>query len=92
MIPEILVYSKRSWADLSKDEQALVMKFAKEAQQEQRKLWYEREADALKKIKEAGAVVTEVADRKPFQAAVKPVWDKFGGQHAALIQRIQDVK
>ena len=92
MIPEILVYSKKSWETLSKDDQALITKFSKEAQQEQRKLWYEREEESLKKIKEAGAQVNDVADRKPFQAAVKPVWDKYGGQHAALIQRIQDVK
>ena len=41
---------------------------------------------------EAGAIVNEVADKKPFQTAVKPVWDKYGAQHGALIQRIQDVK
>src|SRR5262245_6707579 len=40
MIPEILVYSKKSWEGLSKDDQALIAKFSKEAQQEQRKLWY----------------------------------------------------
>ena len=43
-------------------------------------------------MKEAGAEINDVGDKKPFQAAVKPVWDKFGAQHAALIQRIQDVK
>ena len=42
-------------------------------------------------MKEAGAEINEVADRKPFQAAVKSVWDKYGAQHTALIQRIQDV-
>ena len=36
--------------------------------------------------------MNEVADKKPFQAAVKPVWDKYGAQHADLIKRIQDVK
>jgi tripartite ATP-independent transporter DctP family solute receptor len=92
MIPEILVYSKKSWETLSKDDQALLTKFSREAQQEQRKLWYEREEESLKKVKDAGAQINDVADRKPFQAAVKPVWDKFGAQHQALIQRIQDVK
>jgi tripartite ATP-independent transporter DctP family solute receptor len=92
MIPEILVFSKRSWQGLAKEDQELIMKLAKEAQQEQRKLWYAREAESLKKMKEAGAEINEVADRKEFQAAVKPVWDKFGGQHSALIQRIQDVQ
>ena len=92
MIPEILVYSKKSWETLSKDDQALLSKVSKEAQQEERKLWYEREAESLMKIKDAGAQINDVTDRKPFQAAVKPVWDKFGAQHTALIQRIQDVK
>jgi TRAP-type C4-dicarboxylate transport system substrate-binding protein len=92
MIPEILVFSKKIWNELSKDDQALILKVAKEAQQEERKLWYDREKESLKKMVESGAVVNDVADKKPFQAAVKPVWDKYGGQHAALIQRIQDVK
>jgi tripartite ATP-independent transporter DctP family solute receptor len=92
IIPEILVYSKKSWEGLSKDDQALLTKLAKETQLEQRKLWYEREDESLKKLKEAGAEINEVSDRKPFQAAVKPVWDKYGAQHTALIQRIQDVK
>ena len=68
------------------------MKFAKEAQQEQRKLWYEREKESIENMKKAGVEINDVADKKQFQAAVKPVWDKYGAQHAALIQRIQDVK
>jgi tripartite ATP-independent transporter DctP family solute receptor len=92
MIPEILVFSKRTWDELPKEDQALIKKFAKEAQLEERKLWYDREKESLKKMVEAGAIVNEIADKKPFQAAVKPVWDKYGAQHQALIQRIQDVK
>jgi tripartite ATP-independent transporter DctP family solute receptor len=92
MIPEILVFSKKIWNELSKDDQALILKVAREAQQEERKLWYDREKESIKKMAEAGAIVNEVADKKPFQAAVKPVWDKYGAQHADLIKRIQDVK
>jgi tripartite ATP-independent transporter DctP family solute receptor len=92
MIPELLVFSKKTWETLSKDDQALIMKFSKEAQQEQRKLWNVRESESLAKMREAGTVVNEVADRKPFQDAVKPVWDKYGARHKELIQRIQDVK
>jgi tripartite ATP-independent transporter DctP family solute receptor len=92
MIPELLVFSKRSWDTLSKDDQALIVKFARESQQEQRGLWYEMETKSVAQMKEAGAQINEVADRQPFQAAVKAVWDKYGAQHTALIQRIQDVK
>jgi TRAP-type C4-dicarboxylate transport system substrate-binding protein len=92
MIPEILVFSKRVWQGLSADDRATITRLAKEAQQEQRKLWYEMEEKSLKQMREAGAEIIEIADKKPFQAAVKPVWEKFGSQHQALINRIQDVK
>ena len=39
IIPEIFVMSRVTWDKLSKDEQALVQKFSKEAQLEQRALW-----------------------------------------------------
>ena len=92
MIPEILVFSKRTWNSLSKEDQALIMKSAKEAQQEERKLWYEMEEKSLAQMKAAGVEINPVANKQAFKDAVKPVWDKFGGQFGALMQRIQDVK
>ena len=38
MIPEILVFSKRIWGTLAKEDQDLILKLAKEAQQEERTL------------------------------------------------------
>ena len=88
MIPELLVFSKRSFNAMSKDDQALVMKFSREAQQDQRKLWYERERESLEKLKAAGVQINDVPNKKAFQDAVKPVWDKYATQHKALIERI----
>ena len=42
-------------------------------------------------MKANGVEVVKIADRKPFQDAVKPVWEKYGAQHKALIERIQAV-
>lgn len=92
MIPEILVFSKKSFEAMSKEDQALIMKLSKEAQLEQRKLWYASENAALEKMKAAGVVINDVADKSAFQAAVKPVWDKYGAAHKALIDRIQAIK
>jgi len=92
IIPEILVFSKKSWNALTKDDQDLIAKLAREAQQDQRGLWYEMERKSVVQMKDAGTQINEIPDRAPFQAAVKAVWDKYGGQHAALIKRIQDVK
>ena len=92
MIPEILVFSRKVWETLAKEDQELIRRTAKEAQLEQRKLWYAMEETSIKQMKEAGAEIIPIADKKPFQDAVKPVWDKYGAEHAALIKRIQDVK
>jgi TRAP-type C4-dicarboxylate transport system substrate-binding protein len=92
MIPEILVFSKKTWNTLAQDDQALIARFAKEAQQDQRKLWYAMEEKSTKQIEAAGIEIIKIEDKAPFQAAVKPVWDKYGAQHAELIKRIQELK
>ena len=92
IIPEILVFSRRSWEALSEEDRTLIMKLAKEAQQEQRVLWDEREKVSMKKIVDAGVEVITIADKTPFQEAVKPVWDKYGEKWTDLVQRIQDVQ
>jgi TRAP-type C4-dicarboxylate transport system substrate-binding protein len=89
IVPEMLVFSKKVWATLSKDDQALLMKLGKEAQAEERVLWNKYEQDAMAKAKAAGVQVVELADKKPFQDAVKPVWDKYGPKYADMIKRIQ---
>ncbi len=94
IVPEMLVMSKKIFDSLSKDEQALVLKTGKEAQQEERKLWETYEKQAMDKAKAAGITIIQVSaeDKKAFQAAVKPVWDKYGPKYQAMIKRIQDTK
>jgi tripartite ATP-independent transporter DctP family solute receptor len=92
IIPEILVFSRKSWNALSPEDQALVAKVGKEAQTEQRALWYKAEETSLAKMKEAGIEIIKFADKKAFQDAVKPVWDKYGAKYTELVKRIQDVK
>ena len=92
IVPEMLVFSKKTWDSLSKEDQALLVKFGREAQQEERVLWAKYEKDAMDKAKAAGITITEIADKKPFQDAVKPVWDKYGPKYADMIKRINDVK
>jgi len=92
IVPEMVVFSRKTWDSLSKDDQALLTKFGREAQQEERVLWTKYEKEALDKAKAAGIQIIEVADKKPFQDAVKPVWDKYGPKFAELIKRIQAVQ
>src|SRR6266566_6935614 len=92
IVPEMLVFSRKTWDSLSKDDQALLTKFGGEAQQEERELWMKYEKEAMDKAKAAGIQIIDVADKKPFQDAVKPVWDKYGPKFAEMIKRIQAVQ
>jgi tripartite ATP-independent transporter DctP family solute receptor len=92
IVPETLVFSKKTWDTLSADDQALIRKLAREAQAEERTLWLDYEKQAIDKAKARGIQIIEVKDKKPFQDAVKPVWDKYAPQFADMIKRIQDVQ
>jgi tripartite ATP-independent transporter DctP family solute receptor len=91
IIPEMLMFSKKAWTQLSGDDQALIKKFAREAQMEERELWKKYEQQAMEKAKAAGCEIVEIADKAPFQNAVKPVWDKYGPKYQDMIKRIQTV-
>jgi tripartite ATP-independent transporter DctP family solute receptor len=91
IVPEILVLSRRTWDALSAEDRELVRKLSREAQAEERGLWTAYEKQAVDKAKAAGIEIIEIADKAPFQAAVKPVWDKYGPRFADLIKRIQAV-
>ena len=91
IIPEIFVMSKVTWDKMSKDDQALVKKFSKEAQLEQRALWDKSVAEYSAKLKAAG-VEFVVVDQKPFYDATAPVRAKYGAAYAELIKRIEATK
>ncbi len=91
IIPEVLVFSKKAWTSLSGEDQSLIKKFAREAQLEERDLWNRYELQAMDKAKAAGCQIVEIADKTPFQNAVKPVWEKYGPKYQDMIKRIQAV-
>ncbi|WP_088286873.1 TRAP transporter substrate-binding protein [Ideonella sp. A 288] len=94
MVPEVLVFSKKIWDTLSKDDQALLRKTAKESVSTMRKLWDEREAKSRKVAEAGGAQVVVIADRKPFVDAMAPVYTKFASTPKLrdLVKRIQEAK
>ena len=91
IIPEIFVFSRRSWETLGKEDQALLKKLSREAQAEQRDLWDRMVAESVQKLKASGVEFVEV-DKKAFYDATRPVRDKYGAKWAALIKRIEDTR
>lgn len=77
IIPECLCVSKASWDKLPPDQQAIVMAAGKKSADLQRKLWAEREKASMAKVTAGGVKVNSVVNKKPFQDAMKPVYDKF---------------
>ena len=94
IVPEMLIISKKAFDQLTPDEQASIKKFARDAQFEERKLWAIYEQQAMDKANNAGIQIIQIsnADKKAFQDAVKPVWDKYGPKYAEMVRRIQEVK
>ncbi|MBX9832646.1 MAG: TRAP transporter substrate-binding protein [Burkholderiaceae bacterium] len=91
IIPELLVVSKVTWDKLSKDDQALLKKFGREAQLDQRALWDKSVEDYTAKLKTAGVEFITV-DNKAFYDATAPVRAKYGANYADLMKRIEAVK
>ena len=91
IIPEIFVFSRRTWETMAKEDQDLIKKLSREAQLEQRELWDKMVADSVQKLKAAGVEFIEV-DKKPFYDLTKPVREKYGSKHAALIKRMEETR
>jgi tripartite ATP-independent transporter DctP family solute receptor len=94
LAPEVLVMSKKVWDTLSKEDQAMVRKAAKESVPVMRKLWDERELASRKTVEAAGVQVITIANKQEFVDAMKPVYAKFAGDDKlqSLVKRIQATK
>ena len=96
MTPEVLVFSKKIWDTLTKEEQAEIRKAAKASVPYYVKLWEPREKDAKAAVLKGGAKIVPAAeiDRKSFVEAEKPVWDKFATtpELKALVTDITNAK
>ncbi|UGS43503.1 TRAP transporter substrate-binding protein [Pseudocitrobacter corydidari] len=91
MIPEVFTFSKKKWNKLSAEDQALILKLAKEAQAEERVLWAQYVEKSTKKLQGQGVEFIKV-DKKPFIDATAPVREKYGKQFSVLMQQIQETK
>jgi tripartite ATP-independent transporter DctP family solute receptor len=92
-IPEILVGSKKKFADLPKADLDLIGKAAQDAVEFQKKKWAESEKVNEEKAKVAGCKITYL-DAKTiaeFQKAVQPIYADYK-DYADLIKKIQDTK
>lgn len=90
MAPEMLLMSRKVWDTLSPDEREVFREAAKESVPYMRKLWDEKEKKSRELVLKAGSQEIQV-DKKSFQDAMKPVYDKFitDPKMKDLVARIQ---
>jgi len=96
MPPEVLVFSKKTWDTLSKEDQAAIRKAAKDSVPYYVKLWEAKEKDAKAAVIKGGAKIVPASeiDRKGFVDVEKPVWDKFANtpELKGLVQETVNAK
>jgi len=96
MGPEVLVFSKKVWDTLSKEDQAAIRKAAKDSIPYYVHLWEAKEKEAKAAVIKSGVKVIPASeiDRKSFVEVEKPVWDKFATtpELKSLVREIVDSK
>ncbi len=92
MVPEVLVMSKVVWDKLSDEDKKIIKQAAADSVATQRDLWTKFEKEAEAKVKAAGCTVTYVQDLKPWQAAVKPMLEKYRAEYGEVLDAIAKAK
>ena len=94
MSPEVIVFSKKVWDTLSKEEQGIIRAAAKETVPYYQDLWTKKEQASKEITIKAGAQYINDVNKAEFVAVMKPVWDKFSPtpELKALAQEIVNTK
>ncbi|MBN1648818.1 MAG: TRAP transporter substrate-binding protein, partial [Spirochaetales bacterium] len=90
-VPEIVLFSKKTWDKLSKEDQALLMKAAAESVPYQREQWTKMAQESFNQLKAAGVEIITEIDKQPFIDAMAPVYEMYP-ELKPWIDRIQAVK
>lgn len=92
MTPEVVIMSKAIWDKLTPEQQKIIRESAKASQEIQKAAWKAYEEKSIKAVKEKGNTITELADVKKWQDAVKPLYPTLAPGGEAMIKRIEAVK
>ncbi|AFP32241.1 MULTISPECIES: TRAP transporter substrate-binding protein [Marinobacter] len=86
--PAIFVMGMPVWNKLPEAAQAVVLQAAQEAAEHERQVNAEMEFQQLAELREAGMQINDTPDIKAFQAAVVPVYEKYGEKFGDYLPRI----
>lgn len=89
-IPEIQICAKHTWDQLSAEDQQIIRACAKESAGYERRLWKERERAARETAlnNQVQEILLSEDERKKFQKAMEPLYDKYSQDYGEDIQAI----
>ncbi|KHJ51155.1 C4-dicarboxylate ABC transporter substrate-binding protein [Vreelandella venusta] len=88
--PAIFVMGMPAWNQLPEAAQDVIRQAAQEAAEHERQVNADMEAEQLAALREAGMEINDSPDMEAFQAAVAPVYEKYGQQFGDYLPRIQE--
>ena len=93
-VPELMLVSSATWTQLSEEDQATIQRCADAAGLYERALWTAREASAREKCLREGTVEIVLSDqeKKRFRDAVSPLYKKYCGDYAELVEKINEIR
>lgn len=89
-IPELIIMSKMTWDRLNPGDRQIIKQAALDSTKVQCEAWAAMEKEAVDKAVAAGGHVTYLTDeeKKAFQNAVMPLYDKYGKGYEDIIDAI----
>ncbi|WP_269433389.1 TRAP transporter substrate-binding protein [Limnochorda pilosa] len=90
-VPEIVMISLQTWNRLSREDQDLIREAALASVPVQAALWRDLVAESRRAVEAAGSEIIDV-NVEEFQAAMGPLYEKYGKAYGDLLQRILDTK
>jgi tripartite ATP-independent transporter DctP family solute receptor len=82
----VLCFNENFYKGLPKEVQDLMSEISAELLPDHRARMNKVMTDAAEALKGFGVTINEIADKKPFQDAVAPIYDEFGGKHGLSAQ------
>jgi len=97
-LPDMLVISSRIWEGLTDEQQEILQRAVDESVEKGHEYWAAAVEASMKVVREDGVEVIK-PDKKPFQDAVRPMWEHFEKANndedkaiGTLIKQIQEIK
>ena len=93
-VPELMLVSSATWEQLSAEDQVTIQRCADAAGLYERELWTARETSAREKCLREGTVEIGLPERekKRFRDAVSPLYKKYCGDYAELVEKINEIR